>query len=412
MRKLFLTAGASLLSLWISGCDSIPFINGRDSSTANTPEASPSPKLEAPESPSSKTTDGSFPSPDVPQKSEISTDLIRSTDPNERTKSLKQEVQTNTTSQTQTSIPAIPDTKDPFSGLPTIPVPRQDSDQRGDSIFTQLPEISSQQVPNIPNLPETKSPSSWRSPGRTQPTKQVGDSSEVAQKQNSQQSSQTRRANQANQNLGSRQPSSQSNKTTQSSPQQKTSRSPQQKITQQPASSPQQKTSQQPASESNSNTSDTTVTAHPPGTTQSQTISSPPKPPKLPTSSTQQVPSLPELPITGSPPAQWRGPGFPPTPPPPPPPPTPPPPPPDTTIADGIEVSGVVQVGSQKQIIVKVPTEPTSRYVKIGQRLANGQVLVKRVDLKKGAEPVVVFEQSGVEISKEVGSKPITAEEQ
>ncbi len=71
-----------------------------------------------------------------------------------------------------------------------------------------------------------------------------------------------------------------------------------------------------------------------------------------------------------------------------------------------------MQVGSQKQIIVKVPTEPTSRYVKIGQRLANGQVLVKRVDLKKGAEPVVVFEQSGVEISKEVGSKPINAEEQ
>ena len=70
----------------------------------------------------------------------------------------------------------------------------------------------------------------------------------------------------------------------------------------------------------------------------------------------------------------------------------------------------VVQVGHQKQIIVKVPTEPTSRYVKIGQRLANGKVLVKRVDFKTGADPVVVFEQSGVEIQKEVGSKPATEE--
>ena len=65
-----------------------------------------------------------------------------------------------------------------------------------------------------------------------------------------------------------------------------------------------------------------------------------------------------------------------------------------------------------KQIIVKVPTELTSRYVKIGQSLANGKVLVKRVNLKKRAVPIVVFEQSGVEISKEVGSKPKTTENQ
>jgi hypothetical protein len=69
-----------------------------------------------------------------------------------------------------------------------------------------------------------------------------------------------------------------------------------------------------------------------------------------------------------------------------------------------------VEVGSQKQIIVKVPTEPTSRYVKVGQRLANGKVLVKRVDFKTGADPIVIFEQSGVEIEKEVGGQPTTAE--
>jgi hypothetical protein len=71
----------------------------------------------------------------------------------------------------------------------------------------------------------------------------------------------------------------------------------------------------------------------------------------------------------------------------------------------------VVKVGNETQVIVKVPNEPTSRYVKIGQRLSNGQVLVKRVDLKEGADPVVILEQNGVEVAKAVGEKPPSREE-
>ena len=63
-------------------------------------------------------------------------------------------------------------------------------------------------------------------------------------------------------------------------------------------------------------------------------------------------------------------------------------------------------------MIVKVPNEPTSRYVKIGQRLSNGQVLVKRVDLKQGADPIVILEENGVEVAKAVGEKPPTREQQ
>jgi hypothetical protein len=81
------------------------------------------------------------------------------------------------------------------------------------------------------------------------------------------------------------------------------------------------------------------------------------------------------------------------------------PPPPDTGIATGIEVSGVVKVGNEIFVIIKVPTEATSRYVKVGQRLGNGQVLVKRIDIKPGQDPIVILEQNGVEIAKVVGEK-------
>jgi len=120
------------------------------------------------------------------------------------------------------------------------------------------------------------------------------------------------------------------------------------------------------------------------------------------------VPDLPELPVDKRPP-QWRDPN-------PPPPPVipvvpPPPPPPSTDLATGTEVSGVVKVGNETQVIVKVPNEPTSRYVKIGQRLSNGQVLVKRVDLKEGADPIVILEENGVEVAKAVGEKPPSREQ-
>lgn len=80
-----------------------------------------------------------------------------------------------------------------------------------------------------------------------------------------------------------------------------------------------------------------------------------------------------------------------------------PPPPPQTDLAQAVQVTGVVQIGNTIHAIVKAPDEPTSRYVRAGQYLSNGQVLVKRIDVSQ-AEPVVVFEQNGVEIITSVGS--------
>lgn len=66
-------------------------------------------------------------------------------------------------------------------------------------------------------------------------------------------------------------------------------------------------------------------------------------------------------------------------------------------------VSGVVVVGNEPQAIVQAPNEATSRYVRAGQRLSNGQVLVKRIEMGEGSEPIVILEQNGVEVSKGVG---------
>ena len=87
------------------------------------------------------------------------------------------------------------------------------------------------------------------------------------------------------------------------------------------------------------------------------------------------------------------------------------PPLPEPEIARGIAVTGVVQVGGRTNAIVQVPNEPTSRYVQAGQRLANGQVLVKRIEMNRGPTPVVILEQYGIEVARGVGDPPVEAAE-
>jgi hypothetical protein len=75
-----------------------------------------------------------------------------------------------------------------------------------------------------------------------------------------------------------------------------------------------------------------------------------------------------------------------------------------TALAELIEVSGAVQVGGRWSIIVKESSTQTSRYVKLGDYLENGKVLVKRVIAQPGADPLVVLQQNGVEVVRSVGS--------
>jgi len=132
----------------------------------------------------------------------------------------------------------------------------------------------------------------------------------------------------------------------------------------------------------------------------------PPKLPKPPAAATpSKVPTVTTLP-SGAKPGVPSKPFTPPKPPiatkP-----TPPPPPPSTTLASAVEVTGIVQIGGESYAIVKAPDEPTTRYVKAQQRIANGQVLVKRIDLNRGPEPVVILEENGVEVARAVGEKSV-----
>lgn len=85
------------------------------------------------------------------------------------------------------------------------------------------------------------------------------------------------------------------------------------------------------------------------------------------------------------------------------------PPQPQPDLARAVQVTGVVQVGDTAYAIVDAPNEPSSRYVQVGQRLSNGQVLVRRIEMNR-PEPVVVLEQNGIEVVRAVGEgAPVAA---
>ncbi|MGD1904106.1 MAG: hypothetical protein ACFB9N_17915 [Geitlerinemataceae cyanobacterium] len=88
------------------------------------------------------------------------------------------------------------------------------------------------------------------------------------------------------------------------------------------------------------------------------------------------------------------------------------PPPPSTELAETIEVLGVIQVGSEIQVLIRTPNSPTGRYVSVGDTVANGQVLVRRVErLQGGGEPVVILVQNGIEVARGVGDMPSLGDE-
>lgn len=84
------------------------------------------------------------------------------------------------------------------------------------------------------------------------------------------------------------------------------------------------------------------------------------------------------------------------------------PPPAQPELARAVVVTGVVLISKEPQAIIKVPDEPTSRYVEAGQRLANG-VLVKRIEMNQGYNPIVILEQYGIEVAKMVGEGAVNS---
>lgn len=89
---------------------------------------------------------------------------------------------------------------------------------------------------------------------------------------------------------------------------------------------------------------------------------------------------------------------------------TPLPPVPQPTTAQAVRVSGIVQIGGEPYAIVQVQDE-VERYVRAGERIARGRVLVKRIDTRS-VEPRVVLEENGIEVVTNVtsGSSGVAAE--
>ncbi|MCY7331060.1 MAG: hypothetical protein LH649_00035, partial [Pseudanabaena sp. CAN_BIN31] len=86
----------------------------------------------------------------------------------------------------------------------------------------------------------------------------------------------------------------------------------------------------------------------------------------------------------------------------------PPPLPPDIKAAEGTKVTGTVEIAGTIFAIVNAFGEPTSRYVRVGQMISNGKVLVKRIDTN-AEPPIVVLQQNGVEVLRPVGAPVVDA---
>lgn len=82
-----------------------------------------------------------------------------------------------------------------------------------------------------------------------------------------------------------------------------------------------------------------------------------------------------------------------------------PPPPPTPSEAQGVLVSGVLQMPTHPVAIIKAPGERVARQVTRGEVISNGQVLVKAIYATD--DPVVVLEQYGIEVFRGVGEAPI-----
>jgi hypothetical protein len=74
--------------------------------------------------------------------------------------------------------------------------------------------------------------------------------------------------------------------------------------------------------------------------------------------------------------------------------------------ARAVEVSGVIEVEGKTQVIVKLPNESFSRYVNVGARIANSNIIVKRIDDRGTISPTIVLSEGGTEVSHKIGDKP------
>ncbi len=163
MSKLLYFVSIGILAFWILRCESLA-VNDEETQLITLSDSSSFYQQILAQVSAPPSSDSPSPSAEVPEKSNTVANLIKSTDPEEREKSLKQNLENQldsiTTDQSVSETIFVPRTRDPFSVVPQIPVPELTTQE--ESSVGQLPEIQGQQLPSLPTLPETKSPVTWQ----------------------------------------------------------------------------------------------------------------------------------------------------------------------------------------------------------------------------------------------------------
>ncbi|MEL7038931.1 MAG: hypothetical protein AAFO04_25480 [Cyanobacteria bacterium J06592_8] len=419
MRKFMVVFALGLLTIWTGGCGSQDQGNEPSPETP-TAESSPEPdetadgeteptnEEEIAEESEEESEKEAFEEPLVEQQKEetaAKAGLIQSTKPEERLRQLKGSTNGDATAAAPATTPS-PSPNDPFSVLqPQVVQRTPDPEEAAESL-----NLTARTVPTIPDVPIAATPPQWtvaaqpqqavgpQAPGTGSPNLPAGQIPPIPGTPGIQRPPQAGTGIVATSPTPGTPPNGQAGRPGQPTPgQQASPQSPQlpDLAVAQVPSLPELPPAQRPAQAG-------VTTARRPGTQPATPGSpaTPPAPPKIPDLPVAQVPNLPELPQS-EPLPRWRDPNAPP-------PtavkPTPVlPPPPSIDIAKAIAVTGVMRVGDETRVILKAPTEPTSRYVSVGQKIANGQVLVKRVKFNVGSDPIVIFEQNGREVAIEVG---------
>jgi hypothetical protein len=75
----------------------------------------------------------------------------------------------------------------------------------------------------------------------------------------------------------------------------------------------------------------------------------------------------------------------------------------DPNGARSMKVMGVLQNPNQVQVMLKTRNSSVVQIVAVGSALNHGQTVVKKVDRINTTEPIVTFEEDGIEVRRRVG---------
>ncbi|MEB3272830.1 MAG: hypothetical protein VKJ85_03530 [Prochlorothrix sp.] len=73
-----------------------------------------------------------------------------------------------------------------------------------------------------------------------------------------------------------------------------------------------------------------------------------------------------------------------------------------TALAETLDIKGIVQFGGEFKLIIKEDGATSTRTVQVGDRVAGGRVLIRRIHVPAGGSPQVTLEQNGETIVRAV----------